>query len=110
MPSLVTNHSPPCAPENLVEGSVVLATFDSKPGRSAWSEMNFGEHPSSPRLGEYLVAEGRIAPMRHERNEPRRHDHHGGHGHTHGAADPTIATSERGIWAIKWSFVVLAAT
>ncbi len=24
--------------------------------------------------------------------------------------DPTIATSERGIWAIKWSFVVLSAT
>jgi len=24
--------------------------------------------------------------------------------------DPTIATSERGIWAIKWSFVVLMAT
>jgi cation diffusion facilitator family transporter len=24
--------------------------------------------------------------------------------------DPTIATSERGIWAVKWSFVVLMAT
>jgi cation diffusion facilitator family transporter len=48
--------------------------------------------------------------MRHERSEQHRHDHHGEHGHTHGAVDPTIATSERGIWAIKWSFVVLAAT
>src|SRR5947207_5251521 len=40
------------------------------------------------------------------------HDHgHGGkHGHTHGVIDPTIATTERGIWAIKWSFVVLAIT
>ena len=35
---------------------------------------------------------------------------HGEHGHTHGAVNPTIATSERGIWAIKWSFVVLMAT
>lgn len=32
------------------------------------------------------------------------------HGHTHGAIDPTIATTERGIWAIKWSFIILAIT
>ncbi|RWQ87120.1 MAG: cation transporter [Mesorhizobium sp.] len=39
------------------------------------------------------------------------HDHgDGGHGHTHGVVDPTIATTTRGIWAIKWSFVVLAIT
>ncbi|RUW81900.1 cation diffusion facilitator family transporter, partial [Mesorhizobium sp. M1E.F.Ca.ET.063.01.1.1] len=39
------------------------------------------------------------------------HDHgEGGHGHTHGVVDPTIATTTRGIWAIKWSFVVLAIT
>ena len=40
-----------------------------------------------------------------------RHDHgHGEHGHAHGAVGPTIATSERGIWAVKWSFVALLAT
>ena len=33
-----------------------------------------------------------------------------GHGHTHGVIDPTIATTTRGIWAIKWSFVILAIT
>ncbi|TCA89225.1 cation diffusion facilitator family transporter [Rhizobium leguminosarum] len=33
-----------------------------------------------------------------------------GHGHTHGVIDPSIAASERGIWAIKWSFVILAIT
>jgi Co/Zn/Cd efflux system component len=42
-------------------------------------------------------------------DEEHHHDH-GGHGHTHGAVDPTIATSERGIWAIKWSFLGLVAT
>jgi cation diffusion facilitator family transporter len=36
------------------------------------------------------------------------HDH--SHGHTHGVVDPTIATTARGIWAIKWSFLILAAT
>jgi cation diffusion facilitator family transporter len=51
--------------------------------------------------------------MKHDRSEEHPHVHphgHGEHGHTHGAVDPTIATSERGIWAIKWSFVGLMAT
>ena len=38
------------------------------------------------------------------------HGHGGKHGHTHGVVDPTIATTARGIWAIKWSFVILAIT
>ena len=37
-----------------------------------------------------------------------RHDH--AHGHIHGVVDPTLATTDRGIWAIKWSFLILAAT
>src|SRR5918995_3179071 len=51
--------------------------------------------------------------MTRDRSEEHQHTHprgHGEHGHTHGAVDPTIATSERGIWAIKWSFVGLMAT
>ena len=46
----------------------------------------------------------------HHGEEHQQHDHHGGHGHTHGAVDPSIATSERGIWAVKWSFVALFVT
>lgn len=42
------------------------------------------------------------------------HDHsHGdghGHGHTHGVIDASLTTTARGIWAIKWSFVILAIT
>jgi cation diffusion facilitator family transporter len=39
------------------------------------------------------------------------HDHGSGdHGHTHGVIDPSIATTDRGIWAIKWSFIILAVT
>ena len=34
----------------------------------------------------------------------------GGHGHTHGVIDPSLTTSDSGIWAIKWSFVILAIT
>ena len=36
--------------------------------------------------------------------------HEGEHGHTHGVIDPSITATERGIWAIKWSFVILAIT
>ena len=42
------------------------------------------------------------------RDQDQGHDH--GHGHSHGVVDPTIATTARGIRAIKWSFVILALT
>ncbi len=32
------------------------------------------------------------------------------HSHAHGATDPVLLTSQRGIWAVKWSLVVLLAT
>src|SRR5882724_1033120 len=48
------------------------------------------------------------------------HGHHGhghgehasahGHGHTHGVVDPVLATTACGIWAVKWSFVILGVT
>jgi len=40
----------------------------------------------------------------------RKHDDRHDHGHTHGVIDPSIATTERGIWAVKWSFVSLCIT
>lgn len=43
-------------------------------------------------------------------DKTRHHDGHGSHPHTHGAVDPSIATSERGIWALKWSFAGLMVT
>ena len=53
----------------------------------------------------------------HDHHSHHGHDHshghghdHDGHSHTHGVVDPTITTSERGMWAIKWSFVGLAIT
>lgn len=38
------------------------------------------------------------------------HDGGGAHGHAHGVIDATLASTERGIWAIKWSFVILGIT
>ncbi|MFV2044898.1 MAG: cation diffusion facilitator family transporter [Anaerolineales bacterium] len=49
-------------------------------------------------------------------NRPEEHHAHGqngkpnGHGHVHGVVDPVLATSDRGIWAIKWSFAGLMVT
>src|SRR5215475_8136996 len=36
--------------------------------------------------------------------------HHRRHDHTHGTVDPALLTTERGIWAVKWSLVGMAAT
>ena len=47
------------------------------------------------------------------------HDHGDGHGHTHGPdrhghthgrVDPSLLSNERGLWAVKWSFVALFVT
>jgi cation diffusion facilitator family transporter len=32
------------------------------------------------------------------------------HPHSHGVIDPILATTERGIWAVKWSFIGLSVT
>ena len=45
----------------------------------------------------------------HDHSNSDNHDHIV-HNHTHGAIDPTIYTTERGIWAIKWSFIGLLLT
>src|SRR5881227_1437412 len=38
------------------------------------------------------------------------HDQAKGHGHSHAGIDPSIAASDRGIWAVKWSFAGLFIT
>ncbi len=42
----------------------------------------------------------------HSHSEPD-HSHHD---HTHGTIDLGLLTTERGLWAVKWSLIVLAAT
>ena len=43
------------------------------------------------------------------------HDHahdseHAPHDHTHGTLDPALLTTEKGVWAVKWSLIGLLAT
>src|SRR5262245_43116014 len=59
----------------------------------------------------------------HHHNSPHHHHSPGGHespheghqeyhshGHSHGIVDPSIASTDRGLWALKWSFVGLTVT
>ena len=44
----------------------------------------------------------------HQHGHEEDHDHV--HGHSHGIVDPSITTTQRGIWALKWSFAGLMVT
>jgi cation diffusion facilitator family transporter len=61
-----------------------------------------------------MSAEDSHSDHPHDHDEDHRHPHDRGgahgHGHTHGTIDPSITTSERGIFAIKWSFIGLMIT
>jgi cation diffusion facilitator family transporter len=47
----------------------------------------------------------------HHHDDLLSHPHeHAGHSHPHGFADPTIVTTARGMWAVKWSCVGLLVT
>src|SRR5215471_4809514 len=46
----------------------------------------------------------------HHRAHNHGHGQHSQHGHSHGVVDPSIATTDEGLWALKWSFAVLMAT
>ncbi|MGB3202235.1 MAG: cation diffusion facilitator family transporter [Nodosilinea sp.] len=59
---------------------------------------------------EDAIAAATPADQAHSHGHHHHDDHHHGHGHTHGAVDPEIAASERGLWAVKWSFVGLMIT
>jgi cation diffusion facilitator family transporter len=51
----------------------------------------------------------------HDHDHDHEHDQnqeggHGYHGHTHGTVDPSLLSHERGLWAVKWSFIALFIT
>jgi len=46
----------------------------------------------------------------HEKSGSHHHGTAGKHIHSHGVIDPILVSTERGIWAVKWSFVGLMIT
>ena len=62
-------------------------------------------------IKEWLGFGGQDQSFGHSHDEGgHSHGGAGGHGHTHGVIDPSLSSSERGIWAIKWSFIILGIT
>src|SRR5215207_294948 len=53
---------------------------------------------------------GSMARNSSRAEHPHAHKGHEGHDHSHGAVDPSLVASERGIWAVKWSFIGLLIT
>ena len=49
------------------------------------------------------------SPEHGHSHENKEHDA-SGHGHTHGTIDASITASDRGLWAVKWSFIGLGLT
>lgn len=45
----------------------------------------------------------------HHHDPAHAHDH-AGYDHTHGTLDPSLLASEKGIWAVKWSLLILLIT
>ena len=67
---------------------------------------------AAPDSGEIMSQPKEQHEHHHEGDHAELHGHGGGHahGHEHGFVDPVLATSARGIWAIRWSFVGLFVT
>ena len=55
-------------------------------------------------------SDGAAPGHRHEQGHRHDHGRKHDHGHRHGVIDPSIASSARGLWAVKWSFIGLMAT
>src|SRR5262244_10557 len=51
-----------------------------------------------------------MADHHHHHSGDHAHGHAAGHGHSHGVVDPSIASTDRGLWALKWSFAGLLVT
>jgi cation diffusion facilitator family transporter len=47
-------------------------------------------------------------PQDYSCTHPHAHSH--GHSHTHGTVDPSILATNKGLWAVKWSFIGLMIT
>src|SRR5438876_7084128 len=67
------------------------------------------EHHDHGHKGDDHGQDDRLHGLAHH-DHGHSHDHKHGHGHRHGVIDPSIASSARGLWAVKWSFIGLMAT
>ena len=72
--------------------------------------LALGDGAAKRRYETRFTEEGHAHTERHGEHAHGGSDHAAHHGHTHGIVDPAIATTARGLWVIKWSFVALFVT
>ncbi len=63
-----------------------------------------------PRIACCLAEEYYLFMSDVDHSHSRSDQGHTHHDHTHGTIDPALLTTQRGIWAVKWSLVGLGAT
>jgi cation diffusion facilitator family transporter len=82
---------------------LLLGLHESSPG-------TYGM-PAAPAVGQREMTHGHASPATPSCMEgPSMSSPHLPHAHTHGSVDPTMLTTQRGLWAINWSSVGLGAT
>ncbi|MCS6801807.1 MAG: cation diffusion facilitator family transporter [Chloroflexota bacterium] len=89
-----------------------MADLDLRPDAARDRDQPSGPpHAGPPRLS-HPDGSGEEHAQDHppERSRGQRHGHEHSRGHHHGGVDPTIVTSQRGIWAVQISFAALFVT
>jgi len=69
-------------------------------------------HEQSHKHGGLFNSRLSLHSLSHKFSHTNSHEHSQSHGHshTHGRVDPSITTTRKGLWAVKWSFIGLMAT
>ena len=78
--------------------------------KSTSEESHEQSHKHGGLLNSHLLPHSISHKFSHTHSHKHSPEHSHGHGHTHGSVDPSILATEKGIWAVKWSFVGLIIT
>src|SRR5262245_40729122 len=65
---------------------------------------------TAPDRSEVMTSHGHDHTEPHVDGPHAPHEETDHHRHTHGVVDPSIASTTRGLWALKWSFIGLTVT
>ncbi|WP_048141810.1 cation diffusion facilitator family transporter [Methanosarcina horonobensis] len=78
--------------------------------KSASEESCEQSHNHDGLFNSYLSPHSLSHKLSHIHSHVHPHKHSHGHSHTHGRVDPSITTTNKGLWAVKWSFIGLMVT
>ncbi len=78
--------------------------------KSTSEESNEQSHKHDGLFKSYFSPHSLSHKLSHIHPHEHPHEHSHGHSHTHGRVDPSIITTSKGLWAVKWSFIGLMVT